>query len=178
METNNYNAYVQEEGGELPDNFVVPGDKVDDYLSNNYILLPEGDYDFTIVDLKASRHIDRGNKVGNCKQINPVFRIIDPETKTPVDISNYNLYIWNSKGCISIITQYLASIWVIPKGKDVVMDWRRDKHIGQTGKLRIKHEKYTGQDGTERISMKIAKLYRKEATASGSNTANNWGWKQ
>lgn len=166
----NYNKI---EGGELQDNTVISAEALSDYDSN-YVLLPTGDYDFTIVNLKESRHQDRGGKVGNCKQINPVFRVINPETGQPVDIENHNLYMWNSKGCISMIAQYFDSIGLHKKGEQLVFDWRKEKHIGQTGKLAIRHEVYKNKDGQDRTSAKISKLYPKEETVPAP-ASNSWG---
>lgn len=166
----------QPEGGELTDNAVFSADQLGDYdKGGNYVLLPEGDYDFTVVDLKESRHQNVGGKVGNCKQVNPVFRLTNPEDGSAVDISNYNLYMWNSRGCLGMIAQYYDSIGLHKKGDPIRFDWTKDHHIGKTGRLQIKHENYKKKDGTDGTSMKISKLYPKEETASN----NNWGsWKK
>ena len=167
------NKYMQTEGGELNDNAVFSAEALGDYDNGyGYVLLPEGDYDFTVVELKESRHQDRGGKVGNCKQINPVFRVINPEDSQPVDIDNYNLYMWNSKGCIGMIAQYYDAIGIHKKGDPFKFDWIKEHHIGATGKFTIKHEKYKRKDGTEGISAKIAKFYPKETIEN-----NKWGWK-
>ena len=161
------------EGGELRDNTVISAEALSDYDSN-YVLLPAGDYDFTVVNLKESRHQDRGGKVGNCKQINPVFRVTNPETGQPVDIENYNLYMWNSKGCISMIAQYFDSIGLHKKGAQLVFDWRKERHIGQTGRFAIRHESYKNKDGQDRTSAKISKFYPKEE-AVPAPASNSWG---
>ena len=161
------------EGGELQDNTVISVEALSDYDSN-YVLLPAGDYDFTVVNLKESRHQDRGGKVGNCKQINPVFRVINPETGQPVDLENYNLYMWNSKGCISMIAQYFDSIGLHKKGEQLVFDWRKERHIGQTGRFAIRHESYKNKDGQDRTSAKISKFYPKEEAAPAP-ASNSWG---
>lgn len=175
---NNYGNGNIQQGGELTDSAVVSADDLGDYDSGgNYILLPEGDYDFTIVDLRESRHQDVGGKVGNCKQVNPVFRVKDPESGESVDISNYNLFMWNSRGCLSMIAQYYDSIGLHKKGDPIHFDWKKDHHIGKTGKLQIKHETYKKKDGSEGTSMKISRLYPQKATSSAPT--NNWGsWKR
>ena len=53
--TNNQNM---PSGGELNDSAVFSAADLGDYDRGNYVLLPEGDYEFTIVDLKESRHQD------------------------------------------------------------------------------------------------------------------------
>ena len=171
---NNGNNSIQE-GGELTDNAVFSADQLGDYdKGGNYVLLPEGDYDFTIVDLKESRHQNVGGKVGNCKQVNPVFRLTNPEDGSAVDISNYNLYMWNSRGCLGMIAQYYDSIGLHKKGDPIHFDWTKDHHIGKTGRLQIKHETYKRRDGGEGTSMKISKLYPKQEQAPAQNSWGSW----
>lgn len=173
MEYNNNNYAMG--SGELTDSAVISAADLGEYDKGGYVLLPEGDYDFTIVALNETRHQDRGGKVGSCKQVNPVFRVTNPEDGSPVDIDNFNLYMWNSKGCIGMIAQYYDSIGLHKKGDPIHFDWAKDHHIGKTGKLQIKHEKYTKKDGSDGTSMKIAKLYPKEEAAG----SGNWGsWKR
>lgn len=175
MEYYKTNNSAPVEGGELNDSAVFSAADLGDYDRGNYVLLPEGDYEFTIVDLKESRHQDVGGKVGNCKQVNPVFRVKNPEDGSSVDIENFNLYMWNSRGCLGMIAQYYDSIGLHKKGDPIHFDWAKDHHIGKTGKLQIKHETYKKKDGTDGTSMKISKLYPKEEAASN----NSWGsWKK
>lgn len=172
----------QPEGGELTDSAVFSADQLGDYDRGGFVLLPEGDYDFTIIDLKESRHQARpGGKVGSCKQVNPVFRVTNPEDGSPVDLDNYNLFMWNSKGCIGMIAQYYDSIGLHKKGDPIRFDWIKEHHIGKTGRLEIKHEAYKGRDGSDKVSAKIARLYPKEEAQQQSQNVygSSWGnWKK
>lgn len=178
---NNVNTSQQPEGEELTDSAVFSADQLGDYDRGGFVLLPVGDYDFTIIDLKESRHQARpGGKVGSCKQVNPVFRVTNPEDGSPVDLDNYNLFMWNSKGCIGMIAQYYDSIGIHKKGDPIRFDWIKEHHIGKTGRLEIKHETYKGRDGSDKVSAKIARLYPKEEAQQSQNAyGSSWGnWKK
>lgn len=168
----------QLEGGELFDNQVISVEDLGDY-NTDFTPLPVGDYDFTIVDLVISRHQNRGGKVGDCKQINPVFRVLNPETQRTVDIKNYNLFMWNSQGCKNMIAQYYDSIGLHKSGQPLSINWEKSAHVGKTGKLKISHETFTNKNGEEKVTTKISKLYSLEEVAKQTQTQqqNNWNWK-
>ena len=176
METNNYNAYVQDEGGELQDGYTISADQLGDY-DRSYTLLPEGDYEFTVVNLEVARYQPGPeSKIGGaCKQIILTLRVNNPQDGSNVDL-RHNLYMWNSKTCVGMIAQFYDSIGNHKKGAPLRFDWRKEVIIGKTGKLQLNHRE-DRKDPSKKYN-NIKKLYSKESQSSGSKTANNWGWKQ
>lgn len=179
METNNYNAYVQDEGGELQDGYTISADQLGDY-DRSYTLLPEGDYEFTVVNLEVARYQpgpESTGKTGACKQIILTLRVNNPEDGSSVDL-RHNLYMWNSKACVGMIAQFYDSIGTHKKGAPLRFDWRKEVIIGKTGKLQLNHR--ADRKDPSKVYNNIKKLYSKEETASDNNSAgnNNWGWRK
>ena len=153
--------------GELQEGQTVSAEQLGDY-SSSYVLLPEGDYDFTVVKLEKSRYQPKPtSKIGACVQVTLTLRVVDPQTGKPVDLT-HNLYMWGTT--VGMIAQYQDAIGIHKKGEPLTFDWRPDVHIGKTGKLKITHREYTGKDGAKYKSNNINRLYPKEA----QNSAPAW----
>lgn len=132
-----YNNYSQQEGGELSDSMVFTAEQLGDY-DKSYTLLPEGEYRFTVVKLTTKRYEPTPNsKIGPCKQIVVTVRVAGNDGET-VDL-DHNLYMWNSKGCLGMITQFYDAIGLHRKGEPLRFDWRESTLIGANGTLQIKH---------------------------------------
>ena len=173
--------YNRMEGGELQEGMSIPASDLGDY-DKGYTLLPEGDYDFTVVNIESIRYTPGPNssgKIGPCKQISLTFRVNNPEDGSAVDL-NHNLYMWNSRACMGMIAQFYDSVGMHKKGEPLVFDWRKDVIVGKTGKLKLNHrinqnDKDKPAD-QQRVYNNIQKLYAKEASAPASS--GSWGWKQ
>lgn len=128
------------EGGELSETEVISAETLGNY-DEGYTLLPEGDYAFTVVDLKTTRFQPGPNssgKIGACKQITLVLQVVDPTSGKNVDL-NHNLYMWNSAACTGMIAQFYDAIGNHKKGEPLRFDWRPEVIIGKTGKLKLSH---------------------------------------
>lgn len=159
-----YNNAIQQ--GELSDGAVIGADQLGDYTTGTFVLLPEGDYDFTVVNLSTSRYNPKqGSKIGACKSVTITMRVADPVSGTDVDLK-HNLYMWNSQACVGMIAQYQDSIGIHKMGEPLSFDWRPEVHIGKKGRLKIGHRTYKGRDGSDYQSNDIKKLYPKEVTSA------------
>lgn len=159
---NEYNAPAA--GGELFEGQTIGADQLGDYdKGGEFILLPEGDYEFTVTQIERGRYNPKpGSKIGPCVQVTVTLRVTDPQTGKPVDLK-HNLYMWGTT--VGMIAQYYDSIGIHKKGTPLSLDWRPDVHIGKTGKLKLAHRSYKSNDGQDRIANDIKRLYPKENTA-------------
>lgn len=160
------------EGGELLDGATIGADQLGDY-DRTYTLLPEGDYSFTVVDLKQDRYQPgQKSKIGPCKRVTITLRVQDPNTGDSVDLY-HKLYMWNSKNCIGMIAQFQDSIGIHKKGEPVRCDWRHEILVGKTGTLALNHK--PNQDDPTKIYNNIKKLYPQEQPAQNPEPAQG-GW--
>lgn len=157
--------------GEILDNAVIGAEQLGDY-DTGFTLLPEGDYDFTVVKIEQSRYTPGPNsKIGACKQITLTLRVTNPETGEPVDLK-HNLYMWGTT--LGMIAQYYDSIGIHKKGEPVRFDWRNTVHEGKTGRLKLTHREYTSKTGEKGMSNNIKRLYPKEVNQNPAPQNNGW----
>ena len=131
---------AQPEGGELSETAVISAETLGNY-DEGYTLLPEGDYQFTVADLRTTRFQPGPNssgKIGACKQIVLVLQVVDPASGKKVEL-NHNLYMWNSAACTGMIAQFYDAIGNHKKGEPLRFDWRPEVIVGKTGTLRLNH---------------------------------------
>ena len=79
--------YNRMEGGELQEGMSLSASDLGDY-DKGYTLLPEGDYDFTVVNIESTRYTPGPNssgKIGPCKQIVLTMRVLNPEDGEPAE---------------------------------------------------------------------------------------------
>jgi len=166
---NNTNAY-----GEIADDAVISAAQLGDY-DNEYTLLPEGDYDFTVVKMETSRYMPTAtSKIKKpCKKITLTLRVINPDTGENVDLF-HNLFIYETT--LGMIGQYYDSIGIHKKGTDLRMDWRPEVHIGKTGRLKLTHREYTSKTGEKGMSNNIKRLYPKEVSSQPAPQSWKQGW--
>lgn len=121
--------------------------------SQEFILLPEGDYEFTIEKFERSRSQGKG-KLPACNMA-VVYFVIQSE-QGPVSIrENFILHTsleWK-------LSELFTSIGQKRKGEKVAMNW--GLLPGSTGKAKIIVDTYQ-KDGEDRKINRIAKLYPKE----------------
>ena len=172
-----YNAPVQnntQEGREIQDGEVFSAEQLGDY-DRTYTLLPEGDYDFTVVDLKTDRYQPgpQSKIPYPCKRIKLTLRVVDPETGEQIDLF-HNLYMCEIKSCLGMMAQFLDSIENHKKGdKNIAFDWRPQVIIGKTGRLALNHR--ANNSDPSKVYNNIKKLYPKDDVPYNTVPAQN-GW--
>jgi len=121
---------------------------------NDYVTLPEGDYDFEIVSFERARH-PGSEKLPPC---NKAVVKIKVEAEQGVALFNHNLFLHtNTEGMLSA---FFAGIGQKKKGEKVTMNWSLVP--GSTGKAKIGIRKYTPEGGEERTYNEVRKFYPKE----------------
>jgi hypothetical protein len=116
-----------------------------------FVLLPDGDYDFTVNKVTRSRY-EGSSKMPSC------------------NIVSVELTIWGAEGDKAIITerfflvkkfewklsQFFLSIGLKKHGEQLVMRWNIE---GYKGKCKVYIDNYKKQDGSDGQSNKIKKFY-------------------
>jgi len=116
---------------------------------NDYITLPEGDYDFEVVSYERARH-PGSEKLPPC---NKAIIKIKIETAQGVAMFNHNLFLHtNTEG---IISAFFAGIGQKKKGEKMTMNWPLVP--GSTGRARVGIRTYDGKEYNE-----IKKFYPRE----------------
>lgn len=122
---------------------------------SNFILLPEGDYAFEISKIEKARH-GGSEKVPPCNKAIVTFCVHAPQGDTYIT-ENYMLIDldWARRK----MTEFFSAIGFAEKGgQRVRMHWGNDL-IGKRGVCHIAPRKYKNNDGEERETNDIKKLY-------------------
>ena len=122
---------------------------------SDFVLLPEGDYDFVVVDLSRERH-QGSDKLPACPKAVVRLQIEGPEG----DIVNLKHSLFLHTKTEGMLSAFFCAIGLKKHGEPFVMNWA--KVVGSTGKAKIYIDTYTTDRGEERQSNKVKKFYDKE----------------
>ena len=108
-----------------------------------YVLLPEGDYNFTVTNFERGR-FNGGAKVPACNKATITVQVEAKEGTTSVkfDLILYRTLEWR-------ISAFFRSIGQKKHGEKLTMDW--NKVIGSKGRAHFKQHSYTNQNGEEKF---------------------------
>lgn len=123
--------------------------------SADFVLLPEGDYEFKVTGFDRARH-NGSAKLPACPKAIVHIEIEAPEGICRID---HNLFLYSSME--GLLSAFFASIGLKQKGEKVRMNWNAVP--GATGKCKVIVHEYTNQDGEQRKTNRISKFYVKEA---------------
>lgn len=126
----------------------------DDEISDEgkeFVLLPEGDYDFTVSKVDRARH--NGS-----------------EKVPPCNMAKVTITVWGVQDCIEItenlflcnkfewkLSQFFLALGLKKHGEPLRMNWAAVP--GKRGKCHVYVDTYTKKDGSEGKSNKIKKFY-------------------
>lgn len=117
--------------------------------SQEFVLLPEGDFPFVMQEYEKTVYSGNSDKVGNgCPMAILKIVIYSPKGNTSVQDRMYL-----SKDLEWKISSFFRSVGLKKHGEKYKMDW--DAAIGKQGLCHIKQEKWIDKDGNEKISNKI-----------------------
>lgn len=123
--------------------------------SQEFELLPDGEYDFIVESMERGR-FNGSDKMGPCPQAKLTLRIKNPETGNDVKVlETLNLH----KKMEWRVSQFLVCIGQKEKGKSLVPNWNMVP--GSTGKASVMINEYT-KDGQTRRNNKIDTFLPKE----------------
>ena len=109
-----------------------------------FIVLPEGDYNFTVTDFERGR-FPGSAKIPACNKASLTLRVDtdDGVAFVRTDLILYRSLEWR-------ISSFFRSIGKKKHGERLVMDW--NKVLGARGRAHFKPRNYTANDGSERTT--------------------------
>jgi len=133
------------------DNYTFDWDSEINNESSDYILLPEGDYDFTVEKFERGT-FDGSEKLPPCKKAIVTFTIWGENDKISIT-ENFLL-------CAQLewkLSALFLSVGMKKHGEPLKMNW--SGLPGQKGRCRLFIDDFTKKDGTQGHSNKIKKFY-------------------
>ncbi len=118
---------------------------------SDFVLLPEGDYNFTVTKFERARFAGSA-KMPACNQAKLELTIHSPEFGDQTVFHNLFLHT-KTEGLLS---QFFAGIGQKKKGEKLRMNW--NAVIGAKGRCFIEHNKYMVK-GEERVNNQVKKFY-------------------
>lgn len=117
-----------------------------DQISNDgqeFILLPEGDYNYTVIDFERGR-FNGSAKIPAC---NKAIITVQVETKEGISTIKFDLILYRSLEFR--LSGFFRSIGQKKHGEKLVMDW--SKVVGSKGRAHFKQRSYVNQNGEEKF---------------------------
>ena len=122
--------------------------------SSDFVLLPEGDYNFVVDSFERGRH-GGSEKLPPCNKAILKLRV---ESDKGTALITHNLFLHTKTE--GLLSAFFESIGQKKKGEKMVMNW---SHVpGATGRTKVGIHTYVNKDGEERQSNDIKKFYPKE----------------
>lgn len=123
-----------------------------------FILLPEGDYDFTVTKFERGR-FQGSTKMPACNQAKIELTIHTP-SNGDIKLEHSLLLHTRTEGFLS---NFFGGIGQKKEGEPLRMNW--NAVIGGKGRLKLKIENYTKKDGSQGQSNKVDMFYTHEELA-------------
>lgn len=118
---------------------------------SDFVLLPEGDYEFTVSKVVRTRHEASAN-LPECNEVDVELTVWGASDKTTITERFFLVRKFEWK-----LSQFFLSLGLKKHGEQLVMRWNIE---GQRGKCKVYIDKYQKRDGNgEGQSNKIKKFY-------------------
>lgn len=138
--------------GELGWNDVIEND------SPEFVILPDGDYDFEVIDFERGRH-NGSEKLPPCNKAIVHIRI---EGKEGISTIKHQLFLHTiTEG---MLCAFFAGIGQRQKGERLKMNW--GTVVGSKGRCKVGTRKWTNDEGKEMTFNEIKKFYEPAAQPS------------
>ena len=122
----------------------------------DFVLLPDGDYNFEVIDFERGRH-PGSEKLPACNKATLHIRIVAPEGTITLQ---HNLFLHSKTE--GMLSSFFASIGQKKKGEKVKMNW--NVVTGSTGKLKLGSKTYTKDGEVKGPFNEIKKFYEYEGS--------------
>lgn len=116
---------------------------------SDYVVLPEGDYEFVVESVERARHPGSDN-LPPCNKAIVKLRI---ESQYGTAVINHNLFLHTKTE--GMLSAFFTAIGQKKKGEKLKMNWGNVP--GSTGRVHVKPKQYNGNDYND-----IKKFYPKE----------------
>ncbi|MGX4583339.1 hypothetical protein [Paenibacillus chitinolyticus] len=113
----------------------------------DFIVLPAGDYDFTVTKFERGRFAGSA-KMPACNQAKLELTVHSPQG----DVVVFNNLLLHTK-TEGLLSNFFASIGQKRKGEPARMNW--SAVIGARGRLKLEINKFTGKDGQEKTNNQV-----------------------
>lgn len=121
---------------------------------SDFIILPEGDYSFTVESFERGRH-NGSDKLPPCNKAVLMIKITAPEGETTI---KHNLFLHTKTE--GMLSAFFSSIGQKKKGEKLAMNW--NTVTGATGRCMVGIHEFTGDDGNTKKYNQIIRFYPKE----------------
>lgn len=129
-----------------------------------FVLLPEGDYDFEVTGFERARH-GGSEKLPPCNKAILTIKLIGNDGQgTSV---KHNLFLHSKTE--GMLCAFFTAIGQRKKGEKITMNW--NAVIGAVGRCKVKVRNWKNQNGEEKQSNEIAKFYEPK---EGQQTGTKW----
>jgi len=137
-------------------------DEIQNDGKSSFTILPPGEYDFEVVDLKRGRHEPKDNgKLPPCPKATVTLRCY-PNDEEPVDLE-HNLFLHSR--CEGMLCEFFRGIGQRKHGEPLRPKW--NEVVGCRGRCKVAVRDYTGRDGEKRQTNDIKRFFDPpEATAA------------
>jgi hypothetical protein len=141
----------------------------DDVIENDgadFILLPEGDYNFTVTSFERARHNGSG-KIPPCNKAVLYIRIDAPEGTVTIkeNLMLHSKMEWK-------LCEFFTAIGHRAKGEKLRMNW--NAVAGAKGRCRVYINEWSGDDGNIHKNNKISRFYEPEQTPPQQPSQQKW----
>ena len=119
--------------------------------SPDFVVLPEGDYDFEVVDFERGRHAG-SEKLPPCNKAVVHIKIEGPEG---ISIIRHNLFLHTiTEG---MLCAFFTGIGQRQKGEKITMNW--GTVVGSKGRAKVGIRKWINDEGREMVFNEIKRFY-------------------
>ena len=115
---------------------------------SGFVLLPEGDYDFTVSGFERGQH-NGSDKIPSCPKA-----LLTLSVETPNGVAEVKDQMILYKTLEWKLSSFFRSIGMKKHGERLVMDW--NAVLGASGRAHITQRSYVGNDGTTRKANNVA----------------------
>ncbi len=126
----------------------------DDQIENDgpeFVILPEGDYDFEVVEFERGRH-NGSDKLPPCNKAVISIRIEGPEGVSTI---KHNLFLHSKTE--GMLCAFFTAIGQRKRGEKLTMNW--NQVTGSKGRAKIGIKKWTNDNNVEMTFNEIKKFY-------------------
>lgn len=143
----------------------------DDEIENDgaeFSVMPEGDYDFVVVDFERARH-SGSDKLPPCNKAIVHIRIEGTDVSGTQGTTTINHQLFLHSKTEGLLSDFFKGIGLKKKGEKMKMNWA--KVPGSTGRAKVGIREYKGKQYNE-----IKKFYEKEVSAPATTSAPAQGY--
>lgn len=134
--------------------------------ASDFIVLPEGDYNFMVESYERARHAG-SEKLPPCNKAIVKIRIEAPEGTAVI---SHNLFLHTKVE--GMLSAFFACIGQKKKGEPLKMNWAMVP--GSVGRLKLGIREYTATDGTRKKANEIKRFYPKDENQSPKFTPGSF----